>query len=55
MHKTPESEPFLSPDFSLVDDKVEFSDIKLDDYGDGYFEYQTKEFGEHFDEEYFKL
>lgn len=46
---------FLTPGFSVIVSSSGEINIMLDDYGDGYFEYQTKEFGEHFDDEYFYL
>lgn len=55
MHKK-QGDTFITPDFKTCPTKgTELPDIKLDDYGDGYFEYQTKEFGEVFGDDYFYL
>lgn len=48
-------ERFITPGFSAKVSGSGEVDIMLDDYGDGYFEYQTKEFGEVFDDDYFYL
>lgn len=48
-------ERFITPGFSAKVSGSGEVDIMLDDYGDGYFEYQTKEFGEVFDDNYFYL
>lgn len=48
-------ERFITPGFSTKVSGSGEVDIMLDDYGDGYFEYQTKEFGEVFDDDYFYL
>lgn len=48
-------ERFITPGFSTKVSGSGEVDIMLDDYGDSYFEYQTKEFGEVFDDDYFYL
>lgn len=48
-------ERFITPGFSAKISGSGEVDIMLDDYGDGYFEYQTKEFGEVFNDNYFYL
>jgi hypothetical protein len=48
-------ERFITPGFSVKISASGEPDIMLDDYGDGYFDYQREEFGEVFDDDYFYL
>jgi hypothetical protein len=57
MHKKPEDDTFITLNFTLSEelDRFGLPDIKLDDYGDGYFDEQSKDSGEVFDADYFYL
>ncbi|NDV66406.1 hypothetical protein [Bacteroides sp. 224] len=48
-------ERFITPGFSTIISGSGEVNIMLDDYGDGYFDYQTEEYGEVFDDDYFYL
>jgi hypothetical protein len=48
-------ERFITPGFSVKISASGEPDIMLDDYGDGYFDYQREEYKEQFDDDYFYL
>lgn len=55
MHKI-KGDTFITPDFKICPIKdTELPDIKLDDYGDDYFETHAKEYGVPFTDDYFYL
>lgn len=55
MHKI-KGDTFITPDFKTCAIKdTELPDIKLDDYGDDYFETHAKEYGVPFTDDYFYL